>query len=366
MSDPKDTTSASIERPTWRFSGRRGTPVHMRDQPSEALPREIRKAIVELTKERSEGRAAPPVAAAPPPVERRAGRFSETAAAVGTPHVPAATPTAASTPTMPTEAPESNPEPATPQPAQSSNAASRSRSARRKKAKARAKAKAKAARGAQERVLAGDAEVEIEVETPAVVATAEPIAEPVAEPVETEPIETAEPVASSIEWPPAIAGAEASRQAAWELGRLPILLDGSLPARIVEEPEAEPSYLLDTIDTDVELVQLDATEDSRDIVELQPIAWRPIGPNPVPAPISGTELPPATMPAAIAELATERDIETSLARLDATRDRNRSDENRLMRAPSVRAADARHRVQRRRADLLDVVGSLEDLAARRP
>ena len=86
--------AAPTERPSWRFSGRRGTPVHMRDQAPDTLPSEIRQAVARLANDRSEkaavpatppparpatsllnlARAAqqsPPVAGAPVPVERR-------------------------------------------------------------------------------------------------------------------------------------------------------------------------------------------------------------------------------------------------------------------------------------------------------
>ncbi len=119
---PKQDDSATpVERPSWRFSGRRGTPVHLREQAPETLPPEIRKAVTQLARERAgetspagdskpprsssnaglnlsrtEGAQTPPVAAAPMPVERRADRGSATPA-VPTSHIPAV----ATTPIVP-------------------------------------------------------------------------------------------------------------------------------------------------------------------------------------------------------------------------------------------------------------------------
>lgn len=73
-----------IPRPRWQFSGRRGVPVHRRDRATDALPREIQRAVIDLARERvgrdqAEQAATaaaphePPVAAAAIPVERRSG-----------------------------------------------------------------------------------------------------------------------------------------------------------------------------------------------------------------------------------------------------------------------------------------------------
>lgn len=108
----QDESNGPVERPTWRFTGRRGTPVHLRDQAPQTLPPEIRKAVTQLARERagesapaadakpvravsdlklgrSDGQA-PPVAGASLPVERR-NRSERSEPSVPTSHIPAAT-----------------------------------------------------------------------------------------------------------------------------------------------------------------------------------------------------------------------------------------------------------------------------------
>ena len=108
----QDDSTNPVERPTWRFTGRRGTPVHLRDQAPQTLPPEIRKAVTQLARERAGESApapdakpvravsnlklerqdgqAPPVAGAPMPVERR-NRRETSEPVVATSHIPAAT-----------------------------------------------------------------------------------------------------------------------------------------------------------------------------------------------------------------------------------------------------------------------------------
>ncbi|MBC7462406.1 MAG: hypothetical protein H7287_13690 [Thermoleophilia bacterium] len=116
---PAPDPSAEI-RPQWRFSGRRGTPVHLRDQPrAPQLPDEIRHTVAQMGREaaarsttvlgtdaqtngalRQPGAAnaasTPVVAGAVVPVERRAARTSTPAAVSATPleAVPVAMPSA--------------------------------------------------------------------------------------------------------------------------------------------------------------------------------------------------------------------------------------------------------------------------------
>jgi hypothetical protein len=203
--NPPEAPATPIERPTWRFSGRRGTPVHMRERTPATLPPEIRQAVVKLAREQagesastapkqsaraasstlnlggSAERSAPPVAGAPMPVERRT-RSSEPEQPVTTTPleaVPAPEPMDSATPplveavadtpatdaTPATEPDATTSEPAlettdeattTSEPARATPAAKAgaakpklSEAERRKRAKAKAKARAKAAKGGE-------------------------------------------------------------------------------------------------------------------------------------------------------------------------------------------------------------------------
>lgn len=227
----QDESTSPVARPTWRFSGRRGTPVHQREQAPQTLPPEIRKAVTQLARERAgesapaadarpvrtsselklgrQDHRTPPVAAAPMPVERRNRDVAEPA--VPTSHIPAATapteePTLETVALEPSTAVDMPDAPASPAVATvatdapvAADATKREESSklttaeRKKVAKAKAKARAKAQRSAKKepegeaaadrsrrlfargRDVAADAAAVVE---PAVQPTVEPTAAP--------------------------------------------------------------------------------------------------------------------------------------------------------------------------------------------
>ncbi|MEO6867288.1 MAG: hypothetical protein ABI200_04635 [Gaiellales bacterium] len=186
----------SAKRPAWRFSGRRGRPVHQRDQTDAAkLPADVRATVTQLAREQSGEtarptgtpsaratngplrtpgeRSAPPVAGAPMPVERRGEsqqHVSTTppeAVPVAGPQVPiaeiaiaaAAASVVVTETSVPPTAPETPPTPETPGTSATADAAApeRPKSRRSKaKAKARAKARAKAVREVAEHGESGE------------------------------------------------------------------------------------------------------------------------------------------------------------------------------------------------------------------
>jgi hypothetical protein len=397
-----------IERPSWRFSGRRGTPVHLREQTPATLPREIRQVITQMSRERtSAGSTAtqptsssarpdvsftapdrtgsaqnPPVAAAPMPIERRDRSRPKPDAVTSSPII-----TSSPESSEPVNAASDLPSSATAAAREPESLAEQPKPTdrkRRSKAKARAKARARAKAKSQSRVLAHDRDV--------------PVTEPVAvEPIVTEPTTTepaatepvvAEPIVATdtsanvgdslpddvfavIESPveagsedgtptvpdPTI-GVESAQQAAWELGRLPILLE-PLEAPQVASHEAGPQ--------DAELVDIpsirfpepDASPAASPLRErprpahrpvvLRPIDWLPVGPDPAPSPLFTSDPEDRVTPPSIEQLSTTR------ARVRASGTRHDD------RAPAVRAAEARHQVDRRRQDLNRLVGSLTGL-----
>ncbi|MCB0878057.1 MAG: hypothetical protein KDC46_03655 [Thermoleophilia bacterium] len=483
-----------VERPQWRFSGRRGTPVHLREQAPATLPREIQQAIVQMARERSGEVAAaaateqqqatttqqranrpkmylgvaaesrgdgqsPPVAGAPMPVERRTNRRdSDTPGAsptiIGTAEVPTppvvvepeitTEPEAGTVPevapevevapkpeTVETEVPAAANEDAAANQSTKAKATSKRRRAKIRAAKARAKAKAKAARSGQSvpdaaasdehQILAGDREVvatdePIAIEpSPAPVVEHEPVVEsepvaepePVVEPVAVEPVSVEPVVLSPAPEPapepsPLIAllsepsgGREAALQASWELGRLPILLEQTMPPEIAipaaaaepiaqDDPEPAPEPIAqgdpepapEPVAVEVTAPAPAAEAPSRgwqplrtravpdtplEPIELRPIGWQPIPTNTEPAPLPTTPDRPEQFPAAIEQLDAGLDPRATSQSYDLARAR----EVEVGRAPAARAADARHRVGRRRKELDQVVGQLAQLAGSR-
>jgi hypothetical protein len=61
-STPSTDPEPSAPRPAWRFSGRRGTPVHLREKAATALPKDIVETVTQLARERSGERATPATA----------------------------------------------------------------------------------------------------------------------------------------------------------------------------------------------------------------------------------------------------------------------------------------------------------------
>jgi hypothetical protein len=519
----------AVERPAWRFSGRRGTPVHLRDQAPATLPPEIRQAIVQMARERSGEattptggtsirtttgpnlsgalRQSPPVAGAPLPVERRSReRTSEpvvttspigpalppdpTPALEATPALDAtseATPAprdtppatevpavAAETPSAPelaadvedqaatttgseTEAadpaPSTEPATAAVEPAKSrTRGRDRSKSKSRAAAKVRAKARAKARRDAaadsapKRRVLAADRVVEpveaaIEppmtepvTATPATAAPAAPspdlsatveatasthepvtaIGGPDADATDIAPIAdaavwttttTADQQSEDDTWngPSPSVATDAAGQAAWELGRLPILMtpsnlhadaDAYLASTIhdaepdlasawdavaasaaptveplvgrsvepeaapVDEPETasdpEPSPMSQPTPA-LEPAVASAPEPAR----MSPMHWRTPPTDPTPAPIEPLDLPHRAPPATIARL--RQPLHAADEQPWASRARVREEA-----APGMRSVASRRHVEDRRRDLESVLDRLAAIGGTPP
>ncbi len=477
----QDESTSPVARPTWRFSGRRGTPVHLREQAPQTLPPEIRKAVTQLARERAgesapaadakpvratsdlklgrQERQAPPVAAAPLPVERRNRDAAEPA--VQTSHIPAATAPIAE-PTLETLAPEPAAPVAEPADVVAAEASatpadaaavtdtpvagdatpsakpSKLTAAERKRiAKAKAKAKAKAQRSAKkdsDGAAAAERARRLFARGRDVDANAAAVIEPAVEPVpiaetpnldaplppdvsdlpdvipsidaidETEPASfpTLEPAASTdastaaeapperdaelavptsiadvdlgagatlepatvdadVESPamePALA-TETAAQAAWELGRLPFLLQDPAAASPDPVEPARPAAIWDTAASDEPKVEpIEALAPAApQRTKLQPIDWLPVGTRPTPAPIE-LDMPRRTAPDSIQRLGAPLEVPRdthSLARAGA-RDGMTAD---------ARATEARRRISRRRAELDDLVASLAGLGSGR-
>lgn len=494
MSDPRSTKQSEpespIERPTWRFSGRRGTPVHLREQAPATLPREIQQAIVQMARERTPetpaatadtpskaaGRAvdvqladahaartegqSPPVAGAAVPRERRASRAPAPDAVTTSPIAGTATePTAATEEPAVTAESAVTAEPAVDAERTEPSAASsgtaqiadtvresdattdsqiettplveadadaakpvipagkkKSRSKAKARAKARAKAKAKAKASdkpskrstGERRLLAQDREVPLD-EAAAIEPAPpkqEPTPAPSPAPTPAAPVEPAavdelpdDPFAPAATWEPAasptapipphdpVAGSEAARQAAWELGRLPILLEQTTgpshdapeadPERELEPAALEPSSTPETPAAATPPRATPREDESRgwkprvtrpirerqpqvqQPAELQPIDWLPLGPDPRPAPIEAPSAIRET-PAAIRRLTDGLDARQTIAANHVTRARGGDDHEH---APAARAAESRHRLARRRRQLDEVVASLASISS---
>jgi hypothetical protein len=407
-----ETPEAPVERPSWRFSGRRGTPVHMRERTPATLPPEIKQMVAQMAREHAgeqqaqaegaapkpkqaskraatstlrlphdEARQSPPVAGAPLPVERRTR--SEAGDAV-----------VSTTPIDAVPAPQQLPVPDEVV-ALAMTADAEPAAADQRETKARAKARAKAEREAAEqaegkrRLFARGREVDPAAEEIAVepVAEVEPTAaEPIAaveaitaveamadamaertaesqatpspepyllEAIDHAPSATTEPVVTP---DPAIA-LEAANQAAWELGRLPFLL----PQSAFDEPaSAEP--VAASLD-DEPIVELDIPRARTEQPELlRTLDWAPVDPAAGPAPLTA-EIPKHAPPAEIAALGEPLHVP------------RREPADRLSARAGTRvelghgrgtldSADARRRVVERRAQLDQVVAELATLAAR--
>jgi hypothetical protein len=402
-----ETPDAPVERPSWRFSGRRGTPVHMRERTPATLPPEIKQMVAQMAREHAgeqqaeasaqakpaparraatstlrlphdEARQSPPVAAAPMPVERRTRTEASDAVVSTTPAE--AVPAPEELPVSSEVAALAADEPIVPEsPAPVAEAAPENQ----RDAKARAKARAKAEREAAEqaegkrRLFAAGRVVDPEVEDVAVepiVAEVEPIA--VAEPsVDTAPeparvvatgeylIEAPEDPAATSDAPsiapePAIA-LEAATQAAWELGRLPFLL----PQSAFDEPSTPEPAGTPAAAADEPIVELDIPRARTEQPELlHPIAWAPVDRDPAPAPLDA-DVPRRSAPSEIAALGeplhvprrepSERLSSRAGTRVEQGHGRGTLD-----------SADARRRVVERRAQLDQVVAELAALASR--
>jgi hypothetical protein len=226
--------------------------------------------------------------------------------------------------------------------------------------------------------VAAGAEPELVAPEPPVAAEPEPVTEPET-PIVAEAEATPEPepeiVTEESPLPPAIAAAESGRQAAWELGRLPILLDASIAPRGSELPEAVEPEADPEVEQPVAAVEpttrWTGTPSTRAReqrpVELRAIEWLPVGPDPEPAPIAGIEVPEHATPASIERLDAGLDARRAIAAKDLARAREEhaADGDRLPRAPAARAADARHRISRRRAELGGLVAELDALTSHR-
>lgn len=311
-STASDQPGAPIARPDWRFSGRRGTPVHLREQAPATLPPEIRKAVERMAAERrteapaqsapnaspateeltfganraaepaSSGTGAPPVAGAPVPVERRAPRTAPDAVTTSIPPAVASVPLG---------------EPAVDEPIVE---ASRER-----------------------HLFAGDLEVD-----------------PAAERVSVEPT-----LAETLEQPPVLA-LETTRDGAWELGRLPFLLNAGSDAGQDETTEQESQ-----------------DEQPARPRRLQPRDWGELEPSPAaargaaePRAESEDETDPVQLPPEIARLQQTLETARSLAEDEATF---------VPRAPAREELDARaaakasrRRIAARRAELDRIMASL--------
>lgn len=357
-----------VQRPSWRFSGRRGTPVHLRDQAPAARAARPNMSFTEApsaaVQHASSAQQSPPVAAAPVPVERRARTERQPDTVTPSPIIPPATTSAEAS--KPLEAPAElhaqtvEPQGTKPTPS-SAPTPSRKRTARAKakaKAKARAKAQSKPRLLARDRTASPTEPVAIEP-APLKPAAVEPVAvEPVAveptvadlpaaifAPLTTSPIDDAPK--STVDYPTPSTGIEAGRQAAWELGRLPILL----------EPQIEPP-VEQSIEPIIELPrEPEASSSTPEPTTLQPINWRHVGRNPAPAPIPLESDDARPTPPSIEQLS--QPLLSSGARAGARASNMSTDD----RAPAVRAAQARHQVSRRRRDLDALVDKLAGIGA---
>jgi hypothetical protein len=311
-----------IERPRWRFSGRRGTPVHLREQAPTTLPREIRQAIVQMAREHSAPQGvpqeqapgtvqpgqAPPVAGAAVPVERRSERASAPDSVTTSPIAP---PSAAVAAPPPTDAPADAQAPTDAAPELADAAAQASTPP------------AKPKNGPRP-ILAGDREVPrteaIAIEPgPAGSESAATTLPPAIDQDQQAPDQLpaaafasfpTDVPAAGVAGPGPMGAVELGRQAAWELGRLPILL------------HVEP--------------QMPA---SRAPGHLEPTQWRSV---------DTTTQPAASIPTP--EPAKRLSAQKFVARA--------REDSRSTPPPSERAAQARERASRRRRDLDQVVHAL--------
>jgi hypothetical protein len=420
-SAPKTTEAPATpkERPSWRFSGRRGTPVHMREQAPANLPPEIRQAVAQMAREQvsahatgrpgeagapraaatstlklgGSGTQSPPVAGAPMPVERRTRSEASDQPVTTTPPeaVPAPEPmpapefeqldttpppldeptatseTAEATATVETETTPEQPTTA-PTATAAGDEEQLSPAERRKRAKARAKARAKSGKETEaerkRRIFATGREVDPATEQVAIeptppAPTPEPTPEPVAEapttpePTTPEPLEPTSDIedidlgvapAAAVDraTPEPVAGSEMASQAAWELGRLPILLAPAAKA-------AAPPPLDEQPIPELEIPAADNTS------RMAPMAWQPVGPSPEPAPIE-TGAPRMPVPSSIARL------DTPLYAPPIRRQHGAAEGDGDSRARD--AGEARARIARRRRELDELVQSLGELTDR--
>jgi hypothetical protein len=332
-----------IQRPLWRFSGRRGTPVHLREETPATLPKEIRQAIVQMAKERLVPQAAapeqatgtgqdvqpgqaPPVAAAALPVERRGERDSAPDAVTTSPILPpsAATEPEATQAPAPVETPPAKPK-SGPRPILAGD-------------REVARTEAVSIEPAPPNVPAVDpvapAAATQQPDLPPGPATAQDPSVPDQLPAAVFESTTADEHAAAVAGPDPMGAIELGRQAAWELGRLPILLHVTsqppAPAPAAERPAP---------------------------VELQPTQWRPVGTDRQPATIDPAD-------AAQPMPGPGRRPTQSPTRSQGLPARAR-DGAPLTPPPATRDEQARDRAARRRRDLDQVVNALAGLTASR-
>jgi hypothetical protein len=167
----------------------------------------------------------------------------------------------------------------------------------------------------------------------------------------------------AIVYPPPSSGFESGSQAAWELGRLPILLDPIAPVPIEpnDVPTApEPPTLQPPLrSTSVRTTPHPEPEPEPEFepVVLRPVDWLPIGSDPTPKPLYVAEAADRPTPPAIARLSTSKSHSSTRARaVDGPAGTSAADQG--GRAPAIRAAEARHRVGRRRRELGELVEAL--------
>lgn len=407
---PKPHRDVPVDRPSWRFSGRRGTPVHLREKTDGPLPREIREALVEITRERSQSSSkasselklpTSPVSAAPVPVERRSPRTPapdavstySIAAPSTSPKPVEATPAdleLKSTP--PSVAPPQAPEAAT----SDTDTANRNTKLSPEKTsleppdlvekpKPRTKRK-KRNRKRGRRTFAAD-----RIATPTSSSSIEPAAPTTVNHPENELPEAifasiATPASdndttSVIDYPAAEGALIEGRQSAWELGRLPFLLPGmnQVPSESPEQPQTntdEPSQTSTPLDKQQPIAATVSKEKElpvrprgwkpttkrirrntkQDPIQLRPIDWLPLSSELVPAPIEPIE-PQRATPAAISDLARTLPARAKIDAHDELRTRPSTPETPSL-APAARAAEARHRLLRHQRSLDDVVSQL--------